>query len=222
MKKIIKNISIIILLFSIINCSKVYADPNSSKGFAEYDDAKAEKKSEELIEEHKQNFNALKSSNNYLSNLQVEGYELSPTFDKQTIEYTLNRSINSKEIKIIATVDDPRAQVEGAGDIQLQEGQTECRISVKAESGTVRAYIIKFTINNENIDKEQKGDKSEAQGVEEKTEEENQKDIESVYNTDENEINKKTKKYINIKNVLIILLLIIVIIKLIKKFLHKK
>lgn len=141
MKKI-GIIGIIILLFC--SYSLVYAIPDSSKGFAEYDEVKAEEENKEKEEEQKKEQETIigKSTNNYLENLEVEGYELSPSFDKQTIDYVLEGEIKSKEITILATPSDERAKVEGSGKITLEANQKECRIDVIAESGTIRTYKI--------------------------------------------------------------------------------
>ena len=41
-RKLIILFIIMFVTFGLLNVSKVYADPNSSKGFAEYDDEQAE------------------------------------------------------------------------------------------------------------------------------------------------------------------------------------
>lgn len=68
-------------------------------------------------------------------------------FDKQTMEYTINGTLNTNEINIIATPSDENATVTGAGKINLNTDQNEIRIDVTAETGTVRTYIIK--LNNQ-------------------------------------------------------------------------
>ena len=145
MKKYTKIILLIILIFvCTINASPVYADPNSSKGFAEYDDAQAEEETQKMLEEQQKEVQATagKSTNNYLDNLQVEGYELTPKFDKQTISYTIKGNLKSDEINIIATPSDKDATIQGTGKIKVAQDQKEFRIDVTAPSGTVRSYTI--------------------------------------------------------------------------------
>ena len=145
MKKYTKIILLIILIFiCTINASSVYADPNSSKGFAEYDDAQAEEETQKMMDEQQKEIQATagKSTNNYLDNLQVEGYELTPKFDKQTISYTIKGNLKSDEINIIATPNDKDATIQGAGKIKVAQGQKEFRVDVTAPSGTVRSYTI--------------------------------------------------------------------------------
>ena len=98
-----------------------------------------------MEQEQNKKFDTLKSNNNYLSSLSVEGYELSPEFDKQTLEYTLNKEIKESEINIKAIADDSKATVTGTGNIKINKNQNKFRIDVTAESGTVRTYIIKIT-----------------------------------------------------------------------------
>lgn len=144
MKKILCVLTLIFIV-GMVYCNAVYADPNSSIGFAEYDDEKAEEESQKMQEKQEKQLNeaAGKSSNNYLESLKVEGYEISPQFDKQTLEYTINEEIKEDKINIQATADDEKAKVDGTGEVTLNNGENECRINVTAESGTVRTYLIR-------------------------------------------------------------------------------
>ena len=113
-----------------------------------------EQANEELKQQEKEDQeNAGKSSNNFLSELSVEGYKISPTFDKQTINYSIDGEITAKKINIQAKTDDDRATVTGTGEVELQTGENNFRISVKAENGTERAYFIKVIkkIDNEEL-----------------------------------------------------------------------
>lgn len=127
---------ILIFIYTIFTYGIVYADPNSSKGFAEYDDVKAEEETKQMVQEQeKQQEEAIgKSTNNYLKDLKVEGYTISPSFDKQTVDYILEERINVDEITILAIPDDEKATVEGNGKIKLDANQKEFRIDVVAES----------------------------------------------------------------------------------------
>lgn len=141
---------IITILTMCVGLNKVYSverDPNSSKGFATYDDQTAAEEARETIEndvEHQQvdENNLNKSNNNYLASLQIEGYELVPGFSKEIMEYYLNKDIESDTIKISAASDDSRASVVGTGEIKLNSEDESCRVEVTAESGTVRTYVI--------------------------------------------------------------------------------
>lgn len=151
MKKTIKTLIIlaIITIFSV----NYY---NVKASFADFTDDDARSKTEKMEKEQEQNFNEIKSNNNYLRDLKIDGYELTPKFDKQILEYNLNNKTDLKELNIEAIADDEKAKIEGNGKIVLKENQNECRIDVTAESGTVRTYIIKLNkekeIENSNID----------------------------------------------------------------------
>ena len=140
MKKIIKFLIVFCITTTFyINFYNVYGS------FADFTDGDARNQTEKMEQEQNKKFDTLKSNNNYLSSLSVEGYELSPEFDKQTLEYTLNKKIKESEINIKAIADDSKATVTGTGNIKINKNQNKFRIDVTAESGTVRTYIIKIT-----------------------------------------------------------------------------
>ena len=140
MKKIIKFLIVFcITTIFYINFYNVYGS------FADFTDGEARNQTEKMEQDQNKKFDTLKSNNNYLSSLSVEGYELSPEFDKQTLEYTLNKEIKESEINIKAIADDSKATVTGTGNIKINKNQNKFRIDVTAESGTVRTYIIKIT-----------------------------------------------------------------------------
>ena len=134
-------ISLIVLMLIMLIMNNVYA------GMADFDDKTADAQANEQLanQEKVESENAGKSSNNYLKSLEIDGYELSPEFDKQTQEYTLDSDVKEESITIKATPDDERANVTGTGNIKLQTGENNLRIDVKAESGTVRTYFVKVT-----------------------------------------------------------------------------
>ncbi len=217
MKKSRKLIILFIIMFvtvGLLNVSKVYADPNSSKGFAEYDDAQAEQESQKMLEEQQKELQEAegKSTNNYLESLKVEGYELSPDFDKQTIEYKIKGNVTSNEINIIATPSDSKAKVQGAGKVKV-EGNS-FRIDVIAETGTVRTYIIYLTDktdNNEQITQEEKEEQKqlEENQIEQPTEETSSIIQENSEIKNNNIGNNET--FFNSSTILVIIFVIIVI-----------
>lgn len=82
------------------------------------------------------------SKNNYLKTLEVEGVQLSPTFNKDILEYTVELEPETTGINIIATKEDGKATVKGAGNIELTEGINKINIIVTAENGNERIYVI--------------------------------------------------------------------------------
>lgn len=92
------------------------------------------------------NVNPNYSKNNYLESLSVEGYELEPTFDKDTLEYKVKLSPGTEKININAKTIDNSASVKGIGEIEVTEGINTLNIVVTAENGNERTYIIVATV----------------------------------------------------------------------------
>ena len=134
-------ISLMVLLVIMIAMNKSYA------GMADLTDEMSDTlANEQLTNQQKaESENANKSSNNYLSSLEVEGYRLLPEFDKQIQEYTLDSDTKEDNVTIKAIADDKRANITGTGNIKLQTGENNLRVDVSAENGTVRTYFIKVT-----------------------------------------------------------------------------
>ena len=82
----------------------------------------------------------IKSSNNYLKNLQVNVGTLSPEFFRETYEYTIDNIIEN-EIVITAEAEDEKAIINGVGTIALSGGENIINIEVVAENA--RTYTIK-------------------------------------------------------------------------------
>lgn len=148
----------IVLFFAIfIVSTKVWADPNGNKGMFSFTDEQADKQAQEQIKEQEKQhtMTEVKSSDNYLSSLQVEGYTITPEFDKQTLEYTIKEEVKGKEINIKATTNNEKAKVTGNGIIKIEDNKSDYRVEVTAENSSVRTYIIKVNKSkeiNENIE----------------------------------------------------------------------
>ena len=135
-----KFISCVMIIVLIALTGKTFA------GMADMDDETSQIIANEMIanQEKEESENEGKSSNNYLSSLEVEGYTLSPKFDKQTLNYTIEDT-EKDTITIKAETDDSRAKTSGTGAIKLNNGENNIRIDVTAENGTVRTYFVKIT-----------------------------------------------------------------------------
>lgn len=90
------------------------------------------------------------SKDNYLKSLSVDGYDLTPDFNKETLEYSLELENDIREIKVSAAANDSKSDVEGTGKHELVEGENKITISVTAENGNVRNYIINATVKELN------------------------------------------------------------------------
>lgn len=82
------------------------------------------------------------SKNNYLSNLSVDGVDLSPSFNKDTLEYSVSLDPETKSINVNAIVADSTASVAGTGSHEVTEGDNNIQIVVTAQNGTTRIYTI--------------------------------------------------------------------------------
>lgn len=83
-----------------------------------------------------------KNSDNSLKSLSIEGSDLIPKFDKDTLEYNVELSNDTSKIKINAEVNDDKSSVSGIGEREVKEGQNKIEIVVTAENGATRTYII--------------------------------------------------------------------------------
>lgn len=91
-----------------------------------------------------------KSTNNNLKSLSVEGYTLSPNFDKNTLEYTVNLESNVEKIKINATKEDGYASLSGTGEKEVQEGDNKFEIIVTSETGKSKVYTVNAIVQDSN------------------------------------------------------------------------
>lgn len=90
-------------------------------------------------------------SNNYLSSLSVEGYELTPAFDKDTLEYSVSVPSSIDKVTIAATkasgyASDPT----GVGEKEVSEGSNKIEVTVKSETGVDRTYVININVEDKN------------------------------------------------------------------------
>lgn len=91
-----------------------------------------------------------KSSNNNLSSLTIEGYNLDKEFKKDVTEYSVVVENDVKKIKINAQLDDSSAKVEGTGEVEVKEGNNKIEIKVTAEDGSTKTYVINVTVKELN------------------------------------------------------------------------
>ena len=82
------------------------------------------------------------SGNNYLSSLGVEGYDLEPGFDRNTMEYSVKLKPETEKIVVNGSKEDGTASINGLGEITVSDGMNQIKIDVVAQNGNVRTYII--------------------------------------------------------------------------------
>lgn len=91
-----------------------------------------------------------KSSNNYLKSLEVEGYEISPAFDKKTSEYSVSVPSTVSKITINASKEDSYASISGTGEKEVSEGLNTFDITVISETGVSNIYSLKVNVLDQN------------------------------------------------------------------------
>lgn len=83
--------------------------------------------------------------NNKLSNISVDGYAITPTFNMNTTEYSLIVEGGVTAVNINAVTIDQNAIVAGAGQVNLATGVNEINIEVTAQNGSKRLYRLNIT-----------------------------------------------------------------------------
>jgi len=91
-----------------------------------------------------------KSNNNDLKSLSIEGYQLSPAFSKNTLNYTVDLPSEVTQIKVNATKENGYATLTGDGDINVGEGENKIEITVTSETGNKKIYTIMATVKDLN------------------------------------------------------------------------
>lgn len=86
------------------------------------------------------------SKDNYLKSLSVEGYEITPIFNKETLEYSLELEPLTTSIIVEGIKNDSKASVSGLGEKTLSVGLNKLEIIVTAQNGSQRKYIINATV----------------------------------------------------------------------------
>ena len=81
-------------------------------------------------------------TNNYLKTLSVDGYELSPVFDKDVLTYEVFVPRNTTSVNISATKESDKATITGTGNVKIETEETAATVIVKSQIGDERRYII--------------------------------------------------------------------------------
>lgn len=83
------------------------------------------------------------STNNELSSITLDKGSLTPSFNKNTLNYQV--TLDSSNITIGAVASDKKATVSGVGNKELKEGKNTFVITVTSEAGEKREYQIVIT-----------------------------------------------------------------------------
>ncbi len=91
-----------------------------------------------------------KSTNNNLKGLSVEGYELTPAFNQNTLEYSVSVPSTVNTIKINATKADNYARLAGTGEFEVVEGPNLFNVVVTSETGVEKTYKVNVIVEDKN------------------------------------------------------------------------
>jgi len=86
------------------------------------------------------------ANKNFFDNLEVEGYELSPSYSANVTTYNVAVDPGETSINIIATTDDEASKIEGDGIHELQAGDNTFNVSITSFSNSKRVYKINVTM----------------------------------------------------------------------------
>lgn len=89
------------------------------------------------------------SKDNNLKGLEVEGFEITPEFKKDVLDYSVMVPEGTKTVNVKATKNDSRASVSGAGEVELVEGANNLKIVVRAENGSEKTYNLVVNVIDE-------------------------------------------------------------------------
>lgn len=81
-------------------------------------------------------------TNNDLSKLIVDNYQLSPEFDEDILEYEVFVPLELDKVNVSAIASSSKATVDGAGEYELKENETDITITVTSEVNEEKKYII--------------------------------------------------------------------------------
>lgn len=86
------------------------------------------------------------SSDNNLKSLSIDGFNISPAFNKNTLEYNVTLKPTTTSIKVNATLSDSKAKLSGVGEVEVKEGNNQINVVVTAENGTSKTYVINAVV----------------------------------------------------------------------------
>lgn len=90
------------------------------------------------------------STNNNLASLGIDGANLNPEFNSNTLEYAVELEAGTEKINVNASVADGNASVSGTGEKEVTEGDNNIEVVVTAENGATKTYTIKATVKEYN------------------------------------------------------------------------
>ena len=90
------------------------------------------------------------SGDNGLASLGVDGKELSPAFNRDTLEYSVELEPDTTSINISASPSHGGASIIGSGVREVVDGENRLEIVVTAENGSKRTYVLNASVKEYN------------------------------------------------------------------------
>ncbi len=91
-----------------------------------------------------------KSKNNKLKSLSVDDYDITPKFDADINEYSVNVPSTVEKINISAKKADSYASISGVGEKTVEEGVNIFEIIVTSETGVSNTYKLTVNVEDQN------------------------------------------------------------------------
>ena len=120
----------------------------ASSNFVSYDEAtrSAPKDSTTIKCIKRETIVANYSKNNNLASLGVKDYQISPSFNKNELNYTLEVEHDVEKITIEGSREDSKSSITGLGEKEVHEGANSFDIVVTAENGSTKTYHLTVTV----------------------------------------------------------------------------
>ncbi len=122
--------------------TKVSVDSYTLYDYDTMDQMKATGGSATISIKTKEEIEASYSSNANLKGITVGEYNLSPAFNKDTLEYEVEVPNEIESVNVSASKEDGASSVTGTGNITLTEGNNKVSIVVTAQKGNTKTYIV--------------------------------------------------------------------------------
>lgn len=91
-----------------------------------------------------------KSSDNNLSSLTVEGYAVTPAFNRDELNYKVSVPEGTEKVNIIAVANSKYATISGGGQVSVTDGVNNFSLVVKSETGVDKVYNIAVEVLDQN------------------------------------------------------------------------
>ncbi len=93
-----------------------------------------------------------KSSNNYLSSIRVDNFELDSDFNKNKNNYEIYVPYSTEKVNVTAATDSNTSKLSGTGEKELTVGSNKVNLTVTAEDGSKNIYVIDIIRKDANND----------------------------------------------------------------------